>query len=123
MRSVKMVLVVGAAAVALTTAACVPLDETTGSTTTTVNEFLPPPTTVPTTTTTLYVPPPTTINDDAIAALAMDMAWDDMDYETRSQVCDGVELFGLSTAAQMVNKGADYQFDQDQVEAFLLRKC
>jgi hypothetical protein len=121
MRSVKMVLVVGAAAVALTTAACVPLDETTGSTTT-VNEFLPPPTTVPATTTTLYVPPPT-INDDAIAALSMDMAWDDMDYETRSQVCDGVELFGLSTAAQMVNKGAGYEFDQDQVEAFLLRKC
>lgn len=119
MRPSRVMLVVGAASVALATAACVPLEDTAGSTTTTA--YVAP--TMPATTTTVYVPPPTTASDDEIAALALDMAWDKMDYETRGQVCSGVDMFGVSTAAQMVNKGADYQFDQDQLEAFLLSKC
>lgn len=122
MRAGRMVLVAGAAAVALATAACVPLDETTGSTTT-VNEFLPEPTT-----TTVYVPPttaapPVTLGDDEIQRLALEMTWDKMSMSERGDICDGVNLFGLDTAAQLIVNGSDGEFTNAQVEAWLLGKC
>jgi hypothetical protein len=123
MRPMKMVLVVGAAAVALTTTACAELDEAMDAATSTTTSVA---TTIPTTTTTVYVPPPpppTTINDRQIQALALDMTWDNLSAYDRQQVCDGVDLLGVKVAASALNKGADYEFDQADIEVFLLSKC
>lgn len=120
MRPVKMVLVVGAAAVALTTTACAGLDEAMDAATSTTV-----PTTT-TTTTTVYVPPPpppTTISERKIQSMALDMTWDSLSASDRQQICDGVDLLGVSVAASALNKGADYTFDQSEIELFLLTKC
>jgi hypothetical protein len=116
----RVMLVVGVAAVALTLTACAELDEAMDAATSTTV-----PTTT-TTTTTVYVPPPpppTTINDRQIQALALDMTWDSLSAYDRQQVCDGVDLLGVKVAASALNKGADYEFDQADIEVFLLSKC
>jgi hypothetical protein len=116
----SMLMVAGAAVVALAAAGCASLDEAMDAATSTT---VP---TTSTTTTTVYVPPPpppTTISERKIQSMALDMTWDSLSAADREQVCDGVDLLGVSVAASALNKGADYTFDQSEIELFLLTKC
>ena len=111
----RRLLIAGAVVVAAAATACVPLeDATTSTTTSTTSTVYVPPTTVP---------PPVTLSDDAIQRLALEMTWDKMSLSERSDICDGVDLFGLDTAAQLVVNGAGGEFTTAQVEAWLLEKC
>jgi hypothetical protein len=59
--------------------------------------------------------------------LALDITWEKMSYSDRSDLCDGVNLFGADVAARMVtdsaNESGDSNFDSWVVEAWLEEHC
>lgn len=49
-----------------------------------------------------YDPPPSTMSAETIDEIAIDLAWDNMDPSDRTAICEGIEMFGMDVAVQMV---------------------
>jgi hypothetical protein len=56
-------------------------------------------------TTSSYESPPTTMSAETIDEIAIDLAWDGMDPSDRTAICEGIEMFGVDVAVQMVLDG------------------
>lgn len=84
----------------------------------------PPPTTAASTyeaTTTSVTIDRTT--DRELQELALDSTWDDTSYSDQRSICQGVEVFGVDGAADLLIEGADGVFDRDIVERKLVEWC
>jgi hypothetical protein len=88
--------------------------------TTTVTDDFTPPTTEYRTTTTEDV-----MSDREIQELALDATWNAASASDRYDICEAVDLFGISTAAAIMNGegGAEGAFDIDLIETKMAEWC
>jgi len=55
--------------------------------------------------TTLAGPSQSDVSDEEIMSFAFDLVWDEMSASDQESICDGVDIFGLSRAVEMVEAG------------------
>ena len=61
--------------------------------------------------------------DEAITALALDGVWQDMTLSERSEICLGVNIFGVRQSAETINDGADGTLHLGTIVEFLDSVC
>ncbi len=61
--------------------------------------------------------------DDDIAELALAMVWDGMTAVERSELCEGVDMFGSTMSGEILADGSGGSIDAIQAADFLLEKC
>lgn len=63
------------------------------------------------------------LSDEAIQRLALEIAWDEMNYSDRQVMCDAMYILGPEWGAEQVASGTDNDFDPKMIEEFFIDRC